>query len=411
LPRGEVTGKNGAADGPESRSRPWVPETEAEQNAIREQLERILASSPFRNSKRYPTLLRFTVERALAGGLEHLKERTLGVQVFGREPDYDTNQDPIVRATAVEIRKRIAQYYNEAGRENEIRIEFPPGSYVPEFKLPPRVPVENSAPPVAKQTSRRWPLLSLASIATLALVVFLFRPATKLTPFDAFWAPVVDSPAPALLCVAGNHATSPELEASNRAGENPPPVTVSELQHADQIAFSDATALSQIAGILRWKSKSYRIRRTSATSLADLRDGPVVLVGAFNNYWTLKTTGQLRFRLMRQGHVLWIEDRLHPAVRAWQVDTSVPYTELAEDYAIVARFLDPTIGRIVVVAGGLTRYGTMAAGEFLAEPGYLDQAFARTGGDGKRKNIEFVIATKVVDRISGPPKVLAVTTW
>ena len=67
---------------------------------------------------------------------EPLKERTLGVEVFGRAPDYDTNLDPVVRTTAVEIRKRIAQYYHEEGHQNEIRIDFPAGSYLPEFRMP-----------------------------------------------------------------------------------------------------------------------------------------------------------------------------------------------------------------------------------------------------------------------------------
>ena len=114
------------------RHAPCSPE---ERVAIRKQLERMLANSLFKNSKRYPNLLRYVVEHTLEGDPSELKERRLGVQVFGREPDYDTNADPIVRATAGEIRKRIAQYYHEQGHEAEIRIELLPGSYVPEFGI------------------------------------------------------------------------------------------------------------------------------------------------------------------------------------------------------------------------------------------------------------------------------------
>ena len=71
------------------------------------------------------------------GNVDQLKERTLGIEVFGRELDYDTNIDHIVRSTAGEIRKRIAQYYHEPGHESEIRIDLPSGSYVPEFHWPP----------------------------------------------------------------------------------------------------------------------------------------------------------------------------------------------------------------------------------------------------------------------------------
>ena len=68
---------------------------EADHAAIQTQLERILANPLFRNSKRYPNLLRYVVERTLDGHPGELKERTLGVEVFAREPDYDTNLDPV----------------------------------------------------------------------------------------------------------------------------------------------------------------------------------------------------------------------------------------------------------------------------------------------------------------------------
>lgn len=108
---------------------------------MREQLARLLDSSLFRSSRRYPGLLQFIVDRKLDGQIEQLKERTLDVEVFGRRVEYDTNQDPIVRASAAEIRQRIAQYYHEPGHETELRIELPLGSYVPVFHLAAAAPV------------------------------------------------------------------------------------------------------------------------------------------------------------------------------------------------------------------------------------------------------------------------------
>src|SRR5258708_37166737 len=78
-----------------------------------EQLERIVRSKHFRNSKRYPTFLRFVVEQTLAGKTESLKERTLGGDVFARLSHYDTNEDPIVRVTAGGIRKRLPPDYQD----------------------------------------------------------------------------------------------------------------------------------------------------------------------------------------------------------------------------------------------------------------------------------------------------------
>ena len=136
-------------------------------------MERILSSPLFRKSKRFPNLLRFVVERSLHGHAEPLKERTLGIEVFGREPDYDTNLDPVVRTTAVEIRKRIAQYYHEEGHENEIRIDFPAGSYLPEFRMPekPAVLAEPAAP--SRSLNRFWRVAAV--LVGLAVAVLPWR--------------------------------------------------------------------------------------------------------------------------------------------------------------------------------------------------------------------------------------------
>src|ERR1700761_4312440 len=111
----------------------WHPETKADREAVLMELREVLASPQFCNSKRYPALLRYVVEQTLAGQAENLKERTLGIEVFGRPATYDTSLDTVVRYTAGEIRKRLSLYYHEQGRDARIQIHLPAGSYVPEF--------------------------------------------------------------------------------------------------------------------------------------------------------------------------------------------------------------------------------------------------------------------------------------
>src|SRR5580700_5509698 len=139
--------------------------TEVEKAAIEEQVERLLQNPHFSHSRRFPMFLRFVVRHTLAGQADAIKERTLGIEIFGRSPDYDTAADPIVRVTAAEIRKRIAQYYQEPGRENEIRVSLLSGSYVPHFQWPhpPEAHVEQapaelhslSEEPASEETSYR----------------------------------------------------------------------------------------------------------------------------------------------------------------------------------------------------------------------------------------------------------------
>src|SRR3984893_9484196 len=167
---------------------------EAERHAIRQQLERLLANPLFKNSKRYPNLLRYVVEHTLEGNPGELKERNLGVEVFGREPNYDTNADPIVRTTAGEIRKRIAQYYHEHGHESEIRIDLLPGSYVPEFEiLAPKTAPIPLAVPMAPARGKRWRIGALAMVAALLIAAVWFKPWISHTALDRFWAPVLES--------------------------------------------------------------------------------------------------------------------------------------------------------------------------------------------------------------------------
>src|ERR1700722_18271187 len=111
---------------------------ENERAEVRQQLDRLLVNAHFSHSKRFPSFLRFIVQEELEGRGDQLKERSLGIEVFGREASYDTTSDPIVRVTAAEIRKRIAQYYQESTNPNELRISLPAGSYVPHFEWPKR---------------------------------------------------------------------------------------------------------------------------------------------------------------------------------------------------------------------------------------------------------------------------------
>ena len=107
----------------------------APRHEVRAHLEQVLASPHFRHSRRCSALLRYAVEQSLDNQGEFIKERTVGQAVFDRDPGYDTNQDAVVRNAAAEVRKRLAQYYQEAGpAANGLRIELPLGTYIPEFR-------------------------------------------------------------------------------------------------------------------------------------------------------------------------------------------------------------------------------------------------------------------------------------
>ena len=100
----------------------WIPATPVDRAAVQAELERVLSDPHFSSSKRYPSFLRFVVSNTLAGHTDLLKERVLGLEVFGRPANYDTTTDPIVRVTAAEIRKRLEQYYRKL--DTTVRFGF-----------------------------------------------------------------------------------------------------------------------------------------------------------------------------------------------------------------------------------------------------------------------------------------------
>jgi hypothetical protein len=395
-----------------------LPAGEAQRDAIHRQLERILSHPHFKHSKRYPNLLRYVVEHTLRGD-SHLKERTLGVEVFGRDPDYDTNEDPVVRVTAGEIRKRIAQYYHEPGHESEIRIDLPAGSYAPEFHLPAdrswidvdyahngniTIPAQVPArTPIAKRTLVYLLLVILAGAAAIgtARVKAWVSP----RPIDDFWGPVLDSPAPSLVAIGEPNSLEPPKS---------PDISVSDhIYSGDRITFSDANALFRLAVLLGGRGKPARLQTSMATTLTDMRQGPAVLIAGFDNEWTVRATSSLRYHFAANppDRVFWIEDRANPSRRDWQVDFREKYSQLTQDYAIVSRFYDATTGQPVVIAAGLGENGTIAAGEFLTDAHEMENATKNAPKDWRTQNVEFVLATQVINERSGCPRVLATYFW
>jgi hypothetical protein len=124
----------------------WTPINEVEKAEVRDQIEHVITHPAFKSSAHCVKFLRYVIESTLCGEGDRIKERTIGVDVFGRDPDYDVAQDRVVRATAAEVRKRIAQYYYGPDHAKEIRFDFRPGSTSPNsiFQLIHQRSVQNS---------------------------------------------------------------------------------------------------------------------------------------------------------------------------------------------------------------------------------------------------------------------------
>jgi hypothetical protein len=396
-------------------------------DAVRDELDRLLASPFFNHSRRFPNFLRFVVERTLAGDIEKIKERTLGIEIFGRNADYDTATDPIVRVTAAEIRKRVAQYYQDPAHSHELRISLPSGSYVPQFHWPSSTamgaiavrerdvgpvavlePAPSAEPHRSFRTVLRWSAVCVLVLAALGVLWVWQR--SRPTAFDSFWLPVLSRSEPVLVCVADQLEYS-VIELRDAADPSHQIVLKDNLI---AMVIDDLDAVVKAAGILQSKGKQYGLKGEGATNLDDLRRGPTVFVGAFDNAWTLRLTGPLRYHFANDATMtrLWIEDSRAPGQSKWVVDRSVQMaTNNYRDYAIVARFTDSNTGQVAVVIAGIGRGGTRVAGEFLTENADLAQLMRAARQSGDKKNMEAVLSTQIIDGEPGSPKMEATYFW
>ena len=414
-------------------------------SAVREQLQRLLSHPLFANSKRYPALLAYTVEQTLLGNAAELKERSIGIEVFGRTPTYDANADPVVRITAGEVRKRLGLYYYDSSHAGELVIELPVGSYVPVFRQPdtatepspdalesmastvnsfppePAVAIPGPPPALRGSSKLRWLAVSglvVVGCAAGVLAGMRIRPTAPPDPpsnMERFWEPFLSSPGTTTFCL-GEPAKNIDMDSINSfeapvSAPSEPQKLYVRLHLSGNLALADVITLTRAAAALETRHKAFRVVPASEASFAQLREGPIVLIGAFDNIWTLRVTQKLRVGFeSRDGDALLV-DRKSGDKTTLATAWDLPYQKLSKDYAIVARIHDNTTGQPVIIAAGISEEGTEAAGEILYNPVYLNSLLAKAPTNWEKLNMEAVIETQVIEGHSGPPNILAVETW
>ncbi|MGA2217539.1 MAG: hypothetical protein ABSG51_05605 [Terracidiphilus sp.] len=431
----------------------WHPQTKEEREAILRELKKVLASPQFSSSKRYPALLQYIVEKTLEGKSNILKERTLGVDVFDRQPAYDTNADTVVRYTAGEVRKRLSLYYHELGRASQVRISLPAGSYVPEFlhrseepeemgddsafvatpvindrfftaqadhlrepepfatrslvaqTFPPTPAIDVSPGSAPRRNTatlrRRFRLACAAIVAAIAIIGigWKYRTANSQTALNDFWRPVLHDQRTILMCT-GSVVFAPERVSGT--------LTAGKDIEYPFVSMEGASAISHVSGLLQSSGVQVQLKSAGATPLTELREHSFILLGAFNNQWSLRLLEPLRFHFESEPAEA-IVDRMQPQVR-WVRDPSLPYSS-ADDYALLARYRDNTTDSWVVVLAGVGRNGTEAAAEFACSPHYMQLLRDQLGTDLNSRNIEAVLKVSVIDGKTGAPSILAVHAW
>jgi hypothetical protein len=433
-------------------------QTNASSARLDVELQEILRSAPFSSSRQCQNLLRYLVEKSGQGGEESLKERVIGVEVFGRSPDYNTGDDPIVRARVGEVRKRLAQYYlSEESSHAKIKIAIPSGSYRAFFEfLREEAPVDKIQPsgltqnpfqkeaaaqispaspipipkrPNALTATRVWVAGALFTCLLLFLA-FVIRRGGSQNTLDQFWAPVLQSSKPVLIYTGTNAVYMPtssfaskrehrqEHEQSDGMMLFLSPLAPGEtLTSADLYPINyefttvgDMSVNVRLASLLTSQHHSFDVRAGENISIGDLRESPSVLVGGYNNFLTLKLSHNLPFALDGS------EDGRQPIQesggtrKGWSPRLDANRAN-GEDYAIVARLLNSETGNPVIIIAGVTSFGTRAAGQFVTNAEGLKALTTTAPKDWANKNLELVVRTVVLKSDPGATTIVAARYW
>jgi hypothetical protein len=405
-------------------------------------------------SKRSQQFLEYVCETSLKGDAATLKERTIAVEVFGRPPESDLGEDTIVRVSAREVRKRLAQYYaSPDGSAAELRIDLPSGSYAPEFRYPAAPPPATepetaapefrypAAPPPATEPETAVPAAEPATprrrtaiIAGLAVVIAAAVFATvqfaggspNSRAFNEFWKPVLSAPDPLLVAVAHPivyhasgraHKLNEELLPKPATPQQRPLQVPSEKLTGNDfvpvfnqyVGFGDMVVATEITSMLARRSKGVRLRMASNVEFADLRKQPALLIGAVTNRWTMEMQQAWRFRFQyTPGTKTIIADTVE--ARDWSIPSKDDGSTI-DDYLLVSRINSNQTGGLILVAAGLKQHGTEAAGRLLADPDQLGPILRQLPQGWESKNVQLVLHARVIGNTPAQPEIVATHVW
>jgi hypothetical protein len=219
------------------------------------------------------------------------------------------------------------------------------------------------------------------------------------TALDDFWGPVLHDQRTVLICTGSVVFAPDRVSGTLTAGK--------DIEYPF-VSMEGASAISLTSSLLRSFGVQAQLKSAGATPLTELRERSFILLGAFNNQWSLRLLEPLRFHFTPEAGES-IVDQMQPQVH-WSRDRSIPYSS-ADDYALVARYRDVTTDSWVVVLAGVGRNGTEAAAEFASSPHYMQLLRDQLGKDFANRNIEAVLKVSVIDGKTGAPSILAVHTW
>jgi hypothetical protein len=175
------------------------------------------------------------------------------------------------------------------------------------------------------------------------------------------------------------------------------------------LGLGSAYAVARVHAWFARRGKDSEIRFGNDLSFTDLRKTPAVLIGAFQNRWTLQLTRSLRFVFDTVNGIHGIRDT--QTGKTWLVPNISEDGRTTEDYVIVSRIFDADTGQFLVAAAGLTQYGTRTAGDVVTNSSVLTEALKGAKPGWQNHNLQMLFHVQIIGHSPGSPKIIAVHAW
>ncbi len=261
---------------------------------------------------------------------------------------------------------------------------------------------------------RPWCLFigGLVALFLISLGAYYISNSSRNSEFDTFWRSMLHENDHLVICVADH----PDNERINIFDPDDPQRSVQVKTAPVSIAMEDVRIVLKVIDLAHAYDKPYVLKSEGVANLSDLQSGPSILIGAYDNFWTLRATRNLRFRfwVKPEPGQFGIVDASDPVHRHWFLDgRSFSTGHNYQGYAIVARCIDNQSGKAEVILAGVTSADTVAAGDFIFDPrgngiAQLNHIMRETGN---KKNIEIVLSSQIIDGVPSFSKIEASYTW
>jgi hypothetical protein len=392
-----------------------IAETPEEIAFVHQHLQEVLASAAFRGSHRSAQFLKHIVEQSIAGRFESLKERSIGIELFGRAPAYDTGEDAIVRVTASDVRKRLLQHYGTHGTSSEARLVLPLGSYVPElrrdFPVPeniaaapsePVVTIAELPPPITEtRPALKWAALGILLVGLNVLVWGLFwrHSLTKATDSVAIlpWSTLLRNGGSIKVVTSDPNIEKIErlsgepISLSDYANQQyiPNPGALSpeivrfckDFLRGDLAPAVDIGVVAKIAALAQTSSGTIDVQGARDLRLSEVYtdDNFIFLGSPRSNRWAGLFNNQLDFRFDLNAGQEIIRD-VHPRSdeKSVYVPTAGGYAT-GQSFATISFLPNPGKNGHVLLLAGANGEGTRAAGELITNKQRLSTELQNCG--------------------------------